>query len=69
MTCWVSFSKLEKPSVPKKPFAGSVWWQPLQVCTVSEVTLKKKSLPACWSGVRVVCVVGSSSNKRFGLGG
>ena len=37
---WVSASKLEKPSVPKKPRLGSRRWQRLQVWTVSEVMLK-----------------------------
>ena len=34
-TCGSS-SKLEKPSVPKKPCAGSSTWQPLQVWKTSD---------------------------------
>ena len=64
MKSCVSASKLEKPSVPKWLCAGLSAWQPLQVCTVSDVTVLKNVLPAA-AGVPV----SELFSARTGLGG
>ena len=63
MKSCVSASKLEKPSVPKWLCAGLSAWQPLQVCTVSDVTVLKNVLPPCCAAVSEL------SSPRTGLGG